>query len=174
MLYTKAKKLLPNYIVRSAYVRPLLEYCIQVWSPTYEKDCWLLERVQKRATKMIQGIRNLQYEDRLRTLNMFSLKYRRLRGDLIEVFKFVNGQHVGYLKDMFEFSKENRGRCHQHKLVIKHSRTRLRQSFFSRRVVSKWNNLTENISSAESLTSFKNRLDEYYRENGLAYKYNWD
>ena len=52
------------------------------------------------------GIINLEYEERLKALNMFSLKYRRLRGDLIEVcFKFVNGQHVGYLKGMFEFKK---------------------------------------------------------------------
>ena len=61
---------------------------------------------------MIQGISNLQYEDRLRTLNMFSLKYRSLSGDLIEVLTFISGQHVGYLKGMFEFKKANRGRCH--------------------------------------------------------------
>ena len=59
-------------------------------------------------------------------------------------------------------------------LVIKHSRTKQRQPFFSRRVVSKRKNLTENIISAESLTSFKNRLDEYDRNNGLVYKYKWD
>ena len=110
-----------------AFVRPHLEYCVQAWSPTYEKDCWLLERVQKRATKMINGLSNLEYEDRLESLNMFSLKYRRLRGDLIEVFKFASGQEVGYLSGMFEFNRENRNRRHQHKLVVKQSRTRLRQ-----------------------------------------------
>ena len=88
-----------------AYVRPHLEYCVQAWSPTYEKDCWLLERVQKRATKMVRGISTLEYEDRLRTLNLFSLKYRRLRGDLIETYKFVNGQDIGYLKGMFELTR---------------------------------------------------------------------
>ena len=51
-----------------AFVRPHLEYCVQAWSPTYEKDCWLIERVQKRATKMINGMSNLSYEDRLKTL----------------------------------------------------------------------------------------------------------
>ena len=157
-----------------AYVRPHLEYCVQAWCPMYEKDCWLLERVQKRATKMIKTISNLDYEKRLQKLDMFSLRYRRLRGDLIEVFKFANGQHIGYLKGMFDFSTETRGRCHKHKLVTKQSRTRLRQEFFSRRVVGNWNKLPESVTCAVSLESFKIRLDKYFVDKGLAYKYKWD
>ena len=154
-----------------AFVRPHLEYCVQAWSPTYEKDCWLLERVQKRATKMVKGLQNLQYEDRLKSLNMFSLKYRRLRGDLIEVFKFVTGVHAGYLEDMFEFDREHRGRCHRHKLVVKQSRTRLRHSFFSRKVVSYWNSLPHDVVDATSLMLFKARLDKHFTSKGLVYKY---
>ena len=112
-----------------AYVRPHFEYCVQAWSPTCEKDCWLLERVQKRATKMIQGLSCLPYEDRLERLGMFSLRFRRLRGDLIEVFKFTKEQHPGYLKDMFEINRVTRGRGHHYKLVMKQSRTRLRVIF---------------------------------------------
>ena len=121
-----------------AYVRPHLEYCVQAWCPMYEKDCWLLERVQKRAIKMIKTISNIEYEKQLQKLDMFSLKYRRLRGDFIDVFKFVNGQQIGYLNGMFDFSTESKGRCHKHKLIIKQSRTRVRQEFFSRRVVGHW------------------------------------
>ena len=157
-----------------AYVRPFLEYCVQAWSPTYEKDCWLLERVQKRATKMVQNLSRLPYEDRLRKLGMFSLRYRRLRGDMIEVFKFVQGQQSGYLQGMFEFNSLNRGRGHQYKLVMKHSGTRKRQSFFSRRVVSDWNSLPGKIVSAGSLSSFKTRLDRHYKEMDLAFRYKWD
>ena len=166
----------PEVIVKlyCAYVRPHLEYCIQAWSPTYEKDCWLLERVQKRATKMVNNLSNLEYEERLRKLDMFSLKYRRFRGDLIEVFKFVNGQHIGYLKNLFEFDRGIRGRRHQYKLVVKRSRTRLRQSFFSRRVISHWNKLPGEVVSAITLSSFKTRLDKYFSLRGLAYKYYWD
>ena len=123
---------------------------------------------------MVRGISTLEYEDRLRRLNLFSLKYRRLRGDLIETYKFVNGQDIGYLKGLFEFSRQIRGRDHQHKLIIKQSRTRLRQSFFSRRVVGHLNKLPESVTSAASLASFKKRLDEYYMESGLVHKYNWD
>ena len=108
-----------------AYARPHLEYCVQAWSQTYEKDCWLLARVQKRATKLIKSVAGLGYEEQLKKLGLFSIKYRRLRGDLITVFKFIKCRHAGYLRDMFEIREVNRGSGHQHKLVIKHSRTRL-------------------------------------------------
>ena len=157
-----------------AYVRPILEYCVQAWSPIFEKDCWLLERIQKRATKMIPCLSSMTYEDRLRKLGLFSLRYRRLRGDLIEVFKFVKGRQSGYLDGLFEFSNWDRGRGHKYKLVMKQSRTRLRQSFFSNRVVSHWNCLPEVVVTSESLTSFKNQLDKHYMIRDLVYKYTWD
>ena len=65
----------------------------------------------------------------------------------MEVFKFIKCRHAGYFQDMFEISKVNRGRDNQHKLVIKQSRTRLRQSFFARRVVGYWNRSSKDIVS---------------------------
>ena len=72
-------------------VRPRLEYCVQAWCPHLRKEIDLLEKVQRRATRLIYSLHDLPYYDRLKRLKLTTLATRRVRGDLIEVFKIIKG-----------------------------------------------------------------------------------
>ena len=142
----------------NAYVRPHLEYCVQAWSPHYQKDLVMLEKVQRRATRLIPGLKRLDYETRLKELNMFSLERRYRRGDMIEVYKIFTGLDDIKLEDFFELDNDDR-RGHSRKLKVKYSRLDIRKYSFSVRVVGLWNRLSEQTVSSESLESFKKSLD---------------
>lgn len=146
-------------LLYNTLVRPHLEYCVQFWGPYFKKDVEALEKVQRRATKLIPGIKDESYEKRLKILNLFSLRKRRLRGDLIEVFKYVKGinkvNYVGFLRP----SVVSRTRGHKWKLTKGKFSTDIRKYFFTQRVISMWNSLPDHIVEAETLGVFKSRLD---------------
>ena len=89
---TYTDKSLQNMInLYKTLVRPLLEYCQQVWSPYLVKDIKKVDDVQRRFTRMINGMKGLSYDQRLQRCNLISLQRRRERSDLVETYKIMNG-----------------------------------------------------------------------------------
>lgn len=140
-----------------ALVRPHLEFANCAWSPRLERDKNLIERVLRRATKCIPGFRDLDYETRLRTLKIPSMSYRRIRGDLIETYKYTHGFYD--CKNPFELNTQGQTRGHQYKLKKHSCKTNIRQCFFTNRVIDTWNALDKSIVDAPTMNTFKNRLD---------------
>ena len=152
----------------SAFIRSHLEHCIQAVGPYMVQNFKALERVQRRATKLVKGIKHLTYEERLRRLDLTSIEERVRRGDMIEAYKILS--HCINIDPLqfFEKNQETTTRGHHQKLIIRRCRTKARAKFFSNRVASAWNRLPQDVVSATSTNSFKNRLDNFGTTTALT------
>ncbi len=125
-------------------VRPHLEYANLVCFPSLRKNIIALGNVQRRATKCIPGLQNKSYTERLKLLGLPTLVYRRLRGDMIETFKFTSGLYDEGISNIFVMYNDvvaRKGlRGHNKKLYKYNSRSHVRRSFFTQRVVAFCNN----------------------------------
>ena len=114
---------------------------------TGQKDIILLEYMHARCLSLCKE----------ETLSLPSLEYRRIFTDLCEVYKYTHYMYKNGLTDMFSFSNVQL-RGHSLKLDKRYCRSKLRQSFFSERIVDRWNSLPETTINAPSLQSFKENL----------------
>ena len=89
-------------------LRPRLESSVQAWCPYLRQDIDMLERVQRRATKLIEGLKEELYSERLICTGLVSLEKRRVRGDLIQVFKMVKDENKSDFCKFFQLHNSNR------------------------------------------------------------------
>ena len=152
----------------TSLVRPHLEYCSAVWNPHLKRDINKLEKVQRRATKLVPSIRNLSYEERLKKLDLQSLEERRVRGDLIQYFKLYKGfNRINWFHTLVpQHSLSMDGpaggiRGGKHRLTKQVTKLDSRANFLSNRIVNEWNKLPSEVIEAISINQFKNRLDKF-------------
>ena len=144
-----------------ALVRPHLEYCVQAWRPHLQKDINLLENVQKRVAKML-GVNKNRYYEKISDLGLTTLETRRLRGDLIVVFKMFKGMLDVNVHDFFTVSHAS-SRGHSCKLFKERFLTDFGKFSFGNRVVNEWNLLTQDLVDCSTVEQFKIKVDHHLR-----------
>jgi hypothetical protein len=150
-------------LIYKSLVRSHLEYAHAVLNPFRKILINDMEKVQKRATKMITGCKHLSYEERLKYLCLPTLKFRRFRGDMIETYKIMSGHYDSRLVPSLNLSKNIGVRGHSLKLRTERAKYDIRKFSFSSRIVKSWNLLTDDIVLAESVKVFKSRFDQFWK-----------
>ena len=144
-----------------------IEYGNCVWSPSFQYHIKDIENVQRRATKLLPGMCNMEYEDRLKRLNLPSLAFRQIRGDMIEAFKYCHSFYDVEKKPftlMREFNQNTTTRDHGFKIRKEKCKSNIRANFFGNRIVNLWNSLPANIVNSPCTNTFKNRLDKHWMQ----------
>ena len=156
-----------------ALVRSHLDFASPIWSPLSTKLIEQIEGVQRRSTKQLPGMKNLSYPERLKKLKLPTLSYRRARGDMIEMYKIMTGVYDretgGFIKRLNDVVPRTGKRGHPLKIYHQHSKTSLRRNSFSLRVANIWNGLPTSVVTADSINTFKNRLDRYWADQEILY-----
>ena len=134
-----------------------------------------IENVQRRARKQLLGMKNISYEERLQRLKLPTLAYIRTCGDMIEIYKLLQGKYDRIVSNIVKLHKDSDTRegtrDHSLKLFIERACTNVRKESVSLRVTRLWNDLPEVVVTAPSVNSFKNRLDRHWSTEEFLYNY---
>ena len=157
-------------ILYKSLIRPILEYCSVIWFPLFKHEALEIEKVQRRATKLIPNLKELSYQERLKSLNITTLAYRRQRTDILQVFRIVKQIDRIPFDAFFSYNTQPT-RGHSYKLDKPRASTKLRQNSFSHRVIDLWNNLPEKAVNCKTINSFKNALEKAWRNDPIKYEF---
>ena len=130
-----------------------------------------IEKVQRRATKLLPDIAHLSYSSRLQELNLPTLVYRRLRGDMIETFKILHQIYDPRVSNFLPLHHYNNTRGHNYKLFVQPANSNIRKHYFSIRITEVWNHLPNIVVNAPSVQTFESRLDKCWSEISIKYDY---
>ena len=155
-------------------VRSHLEYAGTVWNPYRKGIIKDIESIQKEATKLIRGCKGLPYNERLSWLQLPTLKYRRFRGDMIEVYKILNNFYDPKTVPKLELHLDSRTRGHSFKLKVDRCNFDVRKFSFCNRVVKVWNSLPNLVVTSDSINVFKRNLDNCFKKELIYYDYEAD
>jgi hypothetical protein len=148
--------LLKAYIT---YVRPLLEYCSLVWSPFTVANINKIEAVQRHFTKNISELSALHYNDRLFNLQLESLELRRLKCDLVTLYKLIHDYFDNPSTKYLEFYTDSCTRGHKYKIRKQYSAVNAYKFSFPQRSIDIWNSLPAAAVESITLSEFKRRLN---------------
>ena len=130
-----------------------------------------MEDVQRRATRIVPNLKEMCYSDRLRELNLPSLVFRRMRGDMIEVFKILHGIYDENVVPFLEKPQVTSTRGNSMKLFKQPAKKNIKKHCFCNRVVDMWNTLPDNVVTSATLNAFKNSLDKHWESHPLKYNF---
>ena len=137
------------------YVRPLVEYSSQIWSPYSIQLVMMIENVQRSFTKRLPGLFNFSYCDRLQFLGLQSLEHRRLLADLTLCYKIIHGLIALDFNDFFALPVHPGLRGHSFKLTVPIVKCNRSKYFFLSRVVPVWNALPAEVVIAPNIFVFR-------------------
>jgi len=159
----------PAVTLYKSLVRPIVEYAQTVAHPLYKREEDGLEKVQRRATKQMKGMKEKSYEERLKELKLPTLSYRRKRADMIQTYRILHQVDDMEQEKFFDRNQEGRTRGHGMKLKKSYVRTSARRKAFSQRVIEPWNALSDDAVTSKDVNSFKSQLEKCWKRDPTKY-----
>jgi len=140
-------------------VIPVLEYCSPVWNPSAVGDIIKLESVQRIFTRCLCAkMGDMTYADRLKSLGIYTLEFRRLVADLVLFYKLIHGLVHLEIPNCFTETVNSITRGHSMRVRVAHCKTEVRSNYFGIKTAKIWNALPATVVEAPSVHCFKHSL----------------